>query len=84
MTCASCQQHVESALSATPGVESARVDLMAHRASVVFDPALTQPEKLVKAIQAAGYDSVLPKSGETVGVQADDGAVGAARKAWAG
>ena len=82
MTCASCQQHVESALSATPGVESARVDLMAHRASVVFDPALTQPEKLVKAIQAAGYDSVLPKSGETVGVQADDGAVGAARKAW--
>ena len=39
MTCASCQHHVEEALRATAGVESARVDLMAHRASVVFDPA---------------------------------------------
>ena len=39
MTCASCQHHVEEALRSTAGVESARVDLMAHRASVVFDPA---------------------------------------------
>jgi Cu+-exporting ATPase len=39
MTCAACQHHVEEALRATAGVESARVDLMAHRASVVFDPS---------------------------------------------
>jgi copper chaperone CopZ len=41
MTCASCQHHVEEALNATPGVESAHVDLIAQRASVVFDPSLT-------------------------------------------
>jgi Cu+-exporting ATPase len=61
MTCASCQHHVESALRATTGVESARVDLMAHRASVVFDPALATPAQLVEAIRASGYDAVLPR-----------------------
>jgi Cu+-exporting ATPase len=62
MSCASCQHHVEEALRATAGVESARVDLMAHRASVVFDPAIAAPEQLVEAIRAAGYDAVLPRS----------------------
>ncbi len=63
MTCASCQHHVEEALRATAGVESARVDLMAHRASVVFDPALAAPQQLVEAIRGAGYDAVLPRAG---------------------
>jgi len=61
MTCASCQHHVEEALRSTAGVESARVDLMANRASVVFDPAIAQPGVLVEAVRAAGYDAVLPR-----------------------
>jgi Cu+-exporting ATPase len=64
MSCAACQHHVEEALRATAGVESARVDLMAHRARVVFDPALAQPVQLVEAIRAAGYDAVLPRASE--------------------
>jgi len=67
MTCASCQHHVEQALRATAGVESAHVDLMAHRANVVFDPALAKPEQLVEAIRGAGYDAVLPRAGEAGG-----------------
>ncbi len=62
MTCAACQHHVEVALRSTEGVESARVDLMAHRASVVFDPARAKPEALVEAIRGAGYDAVLPRA----------------------
>jgi P-type Cu+ transporter len=62
MTCASCQHHVEEALRATAGVESARVDLMAHRASVVFDPKLAMPQQLIEAIRSAGYDAVLPRA----------------------
>ncbi|MGD0548335.1 MAG: cation transporter, partial [Terracidiphilus sp.] len=62
MTCASCQHHVEEALRATLGVESARVDLMAHRAGVVYDPAIAAPAQLVEAIRAAGYDAVLPRA----------------------
>ena len=81
MTCASCQHHVEEALRATPGVDSAHVDLMAHRASVVFDPALAAPEQLVEAIRGAGYDAVLPRAGEG-GEHAKHGVVGADLKAW--
>jgi Cu+-exporting ATPase len=65
MTCASCQHHVEEALRSTAGVESAHVDLMAHRASVVFDPALAAPQQLVEAIRGAGYDAVLPRPGDS-------------------
>ncbi len=63
MTCAACQHHVENALRERAGVESAHVDLMANRASVVFDPALTSPGDLVEAIRSAGYDAVLPRTG---------------------
>ncbi len=64
MTCASCQHHVESALRATPGVASARVDLMANRATVEFDSQVTRPELLIESIRAAGYDAVLPRTEE--------------------
>jgi Cu+-exporting ATPase len=65
MTCASCQHHVEEALRATAGVQSAHVDLMAHRASVLFDPAIAPPAVLVEAIRNAGYDAVLPRAGDS-------------------
>jgi Cu+-exporting ATPase len=81
MTCASCQHHVEEALRGTAGVEQARVDLMAHRASVVFDPALAAPEQLVEAIHGAGYDAVLPRAGEGGG-HGEDATAGADLKAW--
>jgi Cu+-exporting ATPase len=72
MTCAACQHHVEAALTSTPGVESARVDLMAHRATVVFDPAVTAPDRLVEAIRSAGYEAVIPRAGESGSQTASD------------
>lgn len=83
MTCASCQHHVEEALRAKAGVEQVRVDLMAHRANVIFDPTVTAPVQLVEAIREAGYDAVLPRGGETATVHGDEGDRKAARKAWA-
>ncbi|HTM17788.1 MAG TPA: HAD-IC family P-type ATPase, partial [Terracidiphilus sp.] len=65
MTCAACQHHVESALKETAGVKSAHVDLMANRATVVFDPEEASPENLLEAIRSAGYDAVLPRIGST-------------------
>ena len=74
MTCAACQHHVEQALRSTEGVESARVDLMAHRANVVFDPSRAEPGKLIEAIRSAGYDAVLPRRGnERVSSGHEDG-----------
>jgi Cu+-exporting ATPase len=81
MTCAACQHHVEEALRATAGVESARVDLMGHRANVVFDPALAAPGQLVEAIRGAGYDAVLPRE-DGGGARAEVATGSAATKAW--
>ena len=80
MTCAACQHHVESALRSSTGVESARVDLMAHRATIVFDPTLAEPKEFVEAIRAAGYEAVLPRPGEDT-VESDTGDAGSFRKA---
>jgi Cu+-exporting ATPase len=82
MTCASCQHHVEQALRTTPGVDSARVDLMAHRATVTFDPAIAAPAQLVDAIRGAGYDAVLPRD-TSPGTSASEHETESARKAYA-
>ncbi|HEY2861672.1 MAG TPA: heavy metal translocating P-type ATPase [Terracidiphilus sp.] len=81
MTCAACQRHVEEALRSTAGVAEARVDLMAHRARVVFDRAVAQPAQLVDAIRRAGYEAVLPRadSGVDESRRIEDSS---ARKAW--
>jgi len=83
MTCASCQHHVEEALRATAGVESARVDLMAHRASVVFNPAIATPAQLVEAVRAAGYDAVLPRADAVSQTSSESLDKDAERKAYA-
>ena len=83
MTCASCQHYVEEALRSTAGVQSARVDLMAHRASVVFDPAIATPAQLVESIRAAGYDAVLPRADGSSEESSESLNDGAERKAYA-
>jgi Cu+-exporting ATPase len=56
MTCASCVQRVERALTATPGVESASVNLATERATVSYDPQQTGVVKLAKVVSEAGYE----------------------------
>ncbi len=82
MTCAACQHHVESALQRTNGVKSAHVDLMANRASVVFDPQTASPEELIEAIRKAGYDAVLPRPGAPAAEQAKGAISSNDLKAW--
>jgi Cu+-exporting ATPase len=60
MTCAACQANVQRALTATPGVAKAAVNLMTHEATVHYDPAATDPSRLVAAINETGYASKLP------------------------
>ena len=82
MTCASCQHHVEEALRSTAGVESAHVDLIANRASVVYNPALVTPTQLIESIRTAGYDAVLPRSDASAQTSTDSLADGAGWKAY--
>jgi Cu+-exporting ATPase len=71
MTCAACQANVQRALERTTGVRRAAVNLMTHDATVVYDPRLASPQRLVEAVNDVGYESRLPKASDT-GVAADE------------
>ncbi len=58
MTCASCVAHVEKALTQTPGVTAARVNLATERAEVDLGPG-ADPAKIASAVTEAGYESVI-------------------------
>ncbi|MBL8789302.1 MAG: copper-translocating P-type ATPase [Rhizobiales bacterium] len=55
MTCASCVRRVEKAISATPGVVSASVNLASEKASVSLLPGVTGLAEIEAAIRKAGY-----------------------------
>ena len=55
MTCANCVASVERNLKKEKGVESAVVNLSSERATIVFDPQLTQLPAIIQRIERAGY-----------------------------
>jgi Cd2+/Zn2+-exporting ATPase/Cu+-exporting ATPase len=55
MDCAECTQHVQHAIAALPGVESAEVLLSAEKAIVRLDPARADLPLIRKAVAEAGY-----------------------------
>jgi Cu+-exporting ATPase len=61
MTCASCANRIESKLNKLDGV-SATVNYATEKASVDYDPTLTRAEALLGAVEAAGYQTVIPSS----------------------
>jgi P-type Cu+ transporter len=67
MTCAACQGRVQRALSKTPGVVDASVNLMTNNATVSFDPTQVAPSDLVARIEKTGYGAALPVAGRSAG-----------------
>ncbi|MGE0028090.1 MAG: heavy metal translocating P-type ATPase [Thermoleophilia bacterium] len=59
MTCASCASRVEKRLNRLEGVE-ASVNYATETATVTFDPTVVAPERLVEAVEQAGYGARLP------------------------
>lgn len=66
MTCAACQSFVQRTLRDEAGVNDATVNLMLHNASVLYDPAVISPAKMIATIQEAGYGAELPGAGASV------------------
>ena len=56
MTCASCVARVETALAHVPGVAGATVNLANRRARVALERPVA-PERLVEAVEGAGYEA---------------------------
>jgi Cu+-exporting ATPase len=59
MTCASCANRIERKLNKIEGVDAA-VNYATERATVDYDPERVAPDRLVEAVEAAGYEAVLP------------------------
>ncbi len=60
MHCAACANRIEKALGKAEGVENCNVNFATTRATVHYDPKVTNPHKLREAVQKAGYDAILP------------------------
>ena len=61
MSCASCSASVESILNKLPGVQTAAVNFANATATVEFDRSAISQEELQAALQAVGYDLILPE-----------------------
>jgi Cu+-exporting ATPase len=61
MTCASCAARIERKLNRLDGVE-ATVNYATERATVAFDAESVTPERIVEAVEAAGYHASLPSA----------------------
>ncbi|KAM6894091.1 copper-transporting ATPase 2 [Xenentodon cancila] len=76
MTCSSCVQSVEGRISETGGVRSVAVSLTEERATISFDPRLTDPERLRAAIEDMGFDASLQEPVKSVQSHKQPGPVG--------
>ncbi len=67
MMCAACVSHVQHALEGVDGVNEAVVNLATEKATVQYNPQLVSPEKLIAAVQEAGYEVEVKKQTLLVG-----------------
>ena len=59
MTCSSCSAHVEKAVNKLPGIKSLNVNLLSNSMSVEYDSTLLNDEKIINAVEEAGYGASL-------------------------
>ena len=78
MSCASCANSIEKAISNVPGVSSCNVNFGAEQAAIEYNSRQTSIKDLQNAVEEAGYSSSLQKPEMVTGE--DDGEK-AARKA---
>lgn len=63
MACTSCSESVEQALQMVSGVKKAVVGLALEEAKVHFDSSLTDTDRIIEAIEDAGFGATLISSG---------------------
>jgi len=66
MTCAACSARVQRALEREQGVDNAHVNLLLENATVEYDPASTDPARLLDAVRKTGYGAALPVDDQAV------------------
>ena len=77
MTCASCQAHVEKAVSGVAGVSDVAVNLLSGSMVVDYDEGATSADEICRAVDRAGY-SASPVAAAASGAQTGSAAAPAA------
>ncbi|MCX6252743.1 MAG: heavy-metal-associated domain-containing protein [Bacteroidetes bacterium] len=72
MGCGSCQAKIQSGLGKTEGVEKAVADLATKTVTITYDPAKTNKDKLVKAIETLGYRTEFTAKDAKIGHSCSD------------
>src|SRR5699024_12022154 len=56
MTCASCVQTIEKAISKLDGVIESNVNLATEKMAVTYDPAVVSVSDIIQAVSKSGYE----------------------------
>ncbi|MEL3912791.1 heavy metal translocating P-type ATPase [Treponema pedis] len=59
MSCSACSSHVQRAVEKQNGIQQVQVNLLMNNMTVQYDENIISPEKIIKAVQSAGYNAVL-------------------------
>ncbi|KAK1265897.1 putative copper-transporting ATPase HMA5 [Acorus gramineus] len=59
MTCSACAGSVEKAIKRLPGIHDAAADVLNNRAQVFFYPSFVAEDKILEAIEDAGFEASL-------------------------
>lgn len=65
MGCAMCVKAVEKAVSALEGIKEVNVSLVENSMTAEYDEAVTDSEKIIAAVEAAGYGASLHSEEKT-------------------
>ena len=58
MTCSACSSHVEKAVGKLLGIKQVTVNLLTNSMQVEYDEAVCNEEKIIEAVEKAGYEFV--------------------------
>src|SRR5215208_7257490 len=81
MSCASCANRVEKALSKSAGVSEANVNFAAEKATVTYDPGSASLDELIGAVVDAGYGAEVRETSFDVSGMSCASCVGRVEKA---
>ena len=59
MTCSACSSHVEKAVGKLLGIKQVTVNLLTNSMQVEYDEAVCNEEKIIEAVEKAGYGASL-------------------------
>lgn len=65
MTCSACSSHVEKSVSKVPGMKEVSVNLLTNSMQVAYDDTLCDAQRIVEAVEKAGYGAAPVTTGES-------------------